>query len=106
MIRNEITIGYGVKLALIRKGNLVVASIVRNAYKVEASLEYAKLTEKIPDGFKPNVQVHLIANKNVNAKHVDTSVWHFSADGSINITNQLGDTAVYTGTVTYLTEDN
>lgn len=106
VIRNEITIGYGVKLALIRKGNLVVASIVRNAYKVEASLEYAKLTEKIPDGFKPNVQVHLVANKNVNAKHVDTSVWHFSADGSINITNQLGDTAVYTGTVTYLTEDN
>lgn len=106
VVRNEITIGYGVKLALIRKGNLVVASIVRNAYKVEASLEYAKLTEKIPDGFKPNVQVHLIANKNVNAKHVDTSVWHFSTDGSINITNQLGDTAVYTGTVTYLTEDN
>lgn len=106
VIRNEITIGYGVKLALIRKGNLVVASIVRNAYKVEASLEYAKLTEKIPDGFKPNVQVHLIANKNVNAKHVDTSVWHFSADGSINITNQLGDTAVFTGTVTYITEDN
>lgn len=106
VIRNEITIGYGVKLALIRKGNLVVASLVRNAYKVEASLEYAKLTEKIPDGFKPNVQVHLVANKNVNSKHVDTSVWHFSADGSINITNQLGDTAVFTGTVTYITEDN
>ena len=106
VIRNEITIGYGVKLALIRKGNLVVASLVRGAYKVEASLEYAKLTEKIPDGFKPNVQVHLVANKNVNSKHVDTSVWHFSADGSINVTNQLGDTAVFTGTVTYLTEDN
>ena len=106
VIRNEITIGYGVKLALIRKGNLVVASLVRGAYKVEGSLEYASLTEKIPDGFKPNVQVHLVANKNVNAKHVDTSVWHFSADGSINITNQLGDTAVFTGTVTYITEDN
>ena len=105
VIRNEITIGYGVKLALIRKGNLVVASIVRNAYKVEASLEYAKLTEKIPDGFKPNVQVHLIANKNVNAKPVDTAVWHLSPDGNINLTNQLGDSAVYTGTVTYITED-
>ena len=106
VIRKEITIGYGVKLALIRKGNLVVASLVRDVYKVEGSLEYAKLGEKIPDGFKPNVQVHLIANKNVNSKHVDTAVWHFSADGSINITNQLGDSAVYTGTVTYLTEDN
>lgn len=106
VVRNEITIGYGVKLALVKKGNLVVASIVRDVYKVEGSLEYAKLTEKIPDGFKPNVQVHLIANKNVNVKHVDTSVWHFSADGSINITNQLGDAAVFTGTVTYITEDN
>lgn len=106
VVRNEITIGWGVKLALVKKGSLVVASIVRGIYKLDASLENAKLTEKIPDGFKPNVQVHLIANKNVNAKHVDTSVWHFSADGSINITNQLGDTAVYTGTVTYITEDN
>ena len=106
VIRSEADLGWGVKLALIRKGNLVVASIVRNLYKVEGNLEYAKLTVKIPDGFKPNVQVHLIANKNVNAKHVDTSVWHFSADGSINLTNQLGDTAVYTGTVTYITEDN
>lgn len=106
VIRNEITIGYGVKLALIRKGNLVVASLVRGVYKVEGNLEYAPLTVKIPDGFKPNVQVHLVANKNVNAKHVDTSVWHLSSDGSINLTNQSQEPAVYTGTVTYLTEDN
>lgn len=106
VIRSEADLGWKVKLALVKKGNLVVASIVRDAYKVEGSLEYAKLTVKIPDGFKPNVQVHLIANKNVNSKHVDTAVWHFSADGTINLTNQLGDTAVFTGTVTYLTEDN
>lgn len=105
VVRSEADLGWSVKLALVRKGNLVVASIVRNAYKVEGSLEYAKLTVKIPDGFKPNVQVHLIANKNVNSKHVDTAVWHFSADGTINLTNQLGDTAVYSGTVTYITED-
>lgn len=106
VIRSEADLGWGVKLALIRKGNLVVASIVRGVFKVEGNLEYAKLTVKIPDGFKPNVQVHLIANKNVNSKHVDTAVWHFSPDGSINLTNQLGDSAAYTGTVTYITEDN
>lgn len=106
VIRNEITIGYGVKIALVRKGSLVVASIVRGIYTVKDSLENKKADEKIPDGFKPNVQVHLIANKNVNSKHVDTAVWHFSADGNINLTNQLGDSAVYTGTVTYITEDN
>ena len=106
VIRKEADLGWGVKLALVKKGNLVVASLVRDAHKVEGNLEYAKLTVKIPDGFKPNVQVHLIANKNVNSKHVDTAVWHFSADGTINLTNQLGDTAVYTGTVTYITEDS
>lgn len=106
VVRSEADLGWKVKLALVKKGNLVVASIVRDVYKVEGSLEYAKLTVKIPDGFKPNVQVHLIANKNVNSKHVDTAVWHLSADGTINLTNQLGDTAVFTGTVTYLTEDN
>lgn len=106
VVRGEADLGWSVKLALVKKGNLVVASIVRGAYKVEGSLEYAKLTVRIPDGFKPNVQVHLIANKNVNSKHVDTAVWHFSADGSINLTNQLGDAAVFTGTVTYITEDN
>lgn len=106
VVRSEADLGWKVKLALVKKGNLVVASIVRDVYKVEGSLEYAKLTVKIPDGFKPNVQVHLIANKNVNFKHVDTAVWHFSPDGSINLTNQLGDSAVYTGTVTYITEDN
>lgn len=105
VVRSEADLGWKVKLALVKKGNLVVASIVRDVYKVEGNLEYAKLTVKIPDGFKPNVQVHLIANKNVNSKHVDTAVWHFSADGTINLTNQLGDTAVYSGTVTYITED-
>lgn len=106
VVRSEADLGWKVKLALVKKGNLVVASIVRDVYKVEGSLEYAKLTVKIPDGFKPNVQVHLIANKNVNSKHVDTAVWHLLPDGSINLTNQLGDSAVYTGTVTYITEDN
>ena len=106
VIRSEADVGWGVKLALVRKGNLVVASLVRGIYKTEGNLENAKLTVKIPDGFKPNVQVHLIANKNVNSKHVDTAVLHFSADGNINLTNQLGDNAVYTGTVTYITEDN
>lgn len=106
VIRNEITIGYGVKLALIRKGNMVVASLVRGVYKVEGSLEYASLTEKIPDGFKPSTQVHLVANKNSSSKFIGSAVWHLSPDGSINLTNQLADSAVYTGTVTYLTEDN
>jgi hypothetical protein len=106
VVRSEADLGWKVKLALVKKGNLVVASIVRDVYKVEGNLEYASLTVKIPDGFKPSTQVHLVANKNSSSKFIGSAVWHLSPDGSINLTNQLADSAVYTGTVTYLTEDN
>ena len=106
IVRKQADLGWGVKLNLVKKGSVVTASLVRGVYKVEGNLEYAALTVKIPDGFKPSTQVHLVANKNSSAKFIGSAVWHLSPDGSINLTNQLGDIAVFTGTVTYLTEDN
>ncbi|WP_455477728.1 DUF859 family phage minor structural protein [Streptococcus salivarius] len=106
IVKKQSDLGWDVKLNLVKKGSVVTASLVRNVYKVEGNLEYAPLTVKIPDGFKPSTQVHLIANKNSSSKFIGSAVWHFSPDGSINLTNQLADSAVYTGTVTYLTEDN
>lgn len=106
IVKKQADLGWDVKLNLVKKGSVVTASIVRNVYKVEGNLEYAPLTVKIPDGFKPSTQVHLIANKNSSSKFIGSAVWHLSSDGSINLTNQLADSAVYTGTVTYLTEDN
>ena len=106
IVKKQADLGWDVKLNLVKKGSVVTASLVRNVYKVEGNLEYAPLTVKIPDGFKPSTQVHLIANKNSSSKFIGSAVWHLSSDGSINLTNQLADSAVYTGTVTYLTEDN
>lgn len=106
IVKKQADLGWDVKLNLVKKGSVVTASLVRNVYKVEGNLEYAPLTVKIPDGFKPSTQVHLVANKNSSSKIIGSAVWHLSSDGSINLTNQLADSAVYTGTVTYLTEDN
>ena len=106
IVKKQADLGWDVKLNLVKKGNVVTASLVRNVYKVEGNLEYASLTVKIPDGFKPSTQVHLVANKNSSSKFIGSAVWHLSPDGSINLTNQLADPAVYTGTVTYITEDN
>lgn len=106
IVKKQADLGWDVKLNLVKKGSVVTASLVRNVYKVEGNLEYAPLTVKIPDGFKPSTQVHLVANKNSSSKFIGSAVWHLSPDGSINLTNQLADSAVYTGTVTYLTEDN
>jgi hypothetical protein len=105
LVKRKIGLGYGVEADIAKKGNVVTLSIVRNAYSVTAG-ENKKLDEKIPDGFKPSIQVSLLANKNNLSNHVGVAVWHLSTDGGLSISNQSADNAVYTGTVTYITEDN
>lgn len=106
LVKQEVDIGWGVKLSLARKGSVVTASINRSIYKVGVYENGKMETNSIPSGFRPAIQVHLVANKNVSTKHSDVAVWTFSPSGEIFLTNQSQEPAVYTGTVTYLTEDN
>ena len=105
MVKQEVDIGWGVKVSLARKGSVVTASLIRSDYAVGV-YENGAMTNTIPSGFRPAIPVHLVANKNVGTNHTGVAVWHLSPDGSINLTNQSQDRAIYTGTVTYLTEDN
>lgn len=105
LVKQEVDIGWGVKMSLARKGSLVTASLIRSDYVVGV-YENGVMTNTIPSGFRPAIPVHLVANKNVGTNHTGVAVWHLSPDGSINLTNQSQDRAIYTGTVTYLTEDN
>lgn len=105
LVKQEVDIGWGVKMSLARKGSVVTASLIRSDYVVGV-YENGVMTNTIPSGFRPAIQVHLVANKNVGTNHAGVAVWHLSPDGSINLTNQSQDRAIYTGTVTYLTEDN
>lgn len=106
MVKREVDLGWDVKLSLARKGSVVTASINRSIYKVGVYENGKMETNSIPSGFRPAIQVHLVANKNVSTKHSDVAVWTFSPNGEIFLTNQSQEPAVYTGTVTYLTEDN
>lgn len=105
LVKHEVDIGWGVKVSLARKGSVVTASLIRSDYVVGV-YENGVMTNTIPSGFRPAIQVHLVANKNVGTNHTGVAVWHLASDGSIRLTNQSQDRAVYTGTVTYLTEDN
>ena len=105
IVKQTADIGWGIKVALVKKGSVVTASIVRADSEVGV-YEYGKMDNTIPNGFKPSVEVHLVANKNISTGHAGVAVWHLASDGSIRLTNQSKDRAVYTGTVTYLTEDN
>ena len=105
MVKQEVDIGWGVKVSLARKGSVVTASLIRSDYVVGV-YENGVMTNTIPSGFRPAIPVHLVANKNVGTNHAGVAVWHLASDGSIRLTNQSQDRAIYTGTVTYLTEDN
>lgn len=104
IVKQTADIGWGIKVALVKKGSVVTASIVRADSEVGV-YEYGKMDNTIPNGFKPSVEVHLVANKNISTGHAGVAVWHLASDGSIRLTNQSKDRAVYTGTVTYITED-
>lgn len=103
-VKKEIQIGYGVKANLVRQSNVVTLSLIRDVYPV-AEGEYKGLSEKIPIGFKPCVPTHLVANKNVANWHKGCAVWHLEQNGNMYLSNQNSENAVYTGTVTYITED-
>lgn len=106
LVKREVNIGWGIKLSMVRKGSVVTASIIRTDSEIGV-YEYGIILDGlIPDGFKPSTEVHLVANKNIGTGHAGVAVWHFTPDGKVRLTNPSKDRAIYTGTVTYLTEDN
>ena len=105
-IKRTVDFGWGVKAFFVKKGSVVTASLFRDANEVGV-YEYGKMDNNtIPEGFRPSTEVHLVANKNIGTGHAGVAVWHLASDGSIRLTNQSKDRAIYSGTVTYLTEDN
>lgn len=108
VVKREIQIGWGVRANLVRESNVVTLSLERGIYSLP-SYEYAPLGEKIPNGFKPCVQTHMVVNKNASDGHYGCAVWHLETNGDIRFSNPKTATvdgnAVYTGTVTYITED-
>ena len=103
-VKKEVQIGFGVKANLVRQSNVVTFSLIRGIYSVVEG-EYKDLSEKIPDGFKPCVQTHLVVNKNAANEHKGCAVWHLEPDGSMYFSNPSSENAVYTGTATYITKD-
>ena len=103
-VKKEIPIGYDVKANIVRQGSVVTFSLIRGIYSVVEG-EYKGLDEKIPNGFRPCVQTHLVVNKNAANEHKGCAVWHLEPDGNIFFSNPSFGDAVYTGTVTYITED-
>lgn len=104
-IKRTVSLGWGIAADAVRKGNVVTLSMNRAIHAVDTA-ENKKLEESIPEGFRPCVQVHLLANKNDGTKFVGVATWHISPDGSMGVTNADSKNSIYVGTITYITEDN
>ncbi|HEM5929320.1 TPA: hypothetical protein U2B07_000712 [Streptococcus suis] len=101
-----LTIGfpYSMKANLVRKGDVVTISLIRNIYSVD-SFEHAVMQEKIPAGYRPVVDVHMTVNTNVSQFTKSPNILHFAPDGTIRMTSNTVGRHVMTGTITYITND-
>ncbi|WP_052821601.1 DUF859 family phage minor structural protein, partial [Streptococcus suis] len=76
---------YSMKANLVRKGDVVTISLIRNIYSVD-SFEHAVMQEKIPAGYRPVVDVHMTVNTNVSQFTKSPNILHFAPDGTIRMT--------------------
>ncbi|MCK4018985.1 hypothetical protein HCC62_03960 [Streptococcus suis] len=95
---------YGLNATLTRKDNLVTITLNRRITNIDV-FDYSQMVETIPSGYRPTVETHMLMAPNVGGFTKSPSVLHFSSDGKIRLTNGTGGAHVYTGTITYITND-
>lgn len=95
---------YGLNATITRKDNLVTITLNRRITNIDV-FEYREMLEAIPSGYRPTAEVHMVIVPNSGSVTKSPSVLHFSSDGKIRFTNGTSGQHVYTGTLTYVTND-
>ncbi|HEL2508799.1 TPA: hypothetical protein TZ196_002009 [Streptococcus suis] len=95
---------YGLNATLTRKDNLVTISLNRRITNIDV-FEYRQMIETIPLGYRPTAEAHMVVVPNSGSFTKSPSILHFASDGKIRLTNGTGGAHVYTGTITYITND-
>lgn len=100
----DIAMPGGLVAAAHRIGNLVTLTLKRAA-KTLPVCEHTVQSVTVPSGYRPTAEAHFIISANSGSTVSGTGVIHISIDGTISLTNGIGDAKVWTGTITYLTSD-
>lgn len=96
---------YGLNATITRKDNLVTITLNRRFTDIDV-FEYREMVETIPSGYRPTSEVHMVIVPNAGSYTKVPSVLHFASDGKIRFTNGTAGQHVWTGTVTYITNDS
>ncbi len=87
-----------------RIGNLVTLTLTRNV-KTLPVCEYTAQSNTVPSGYRPTTEAHFSISANSGSTISGTCIIHISNNGTIKLTNGIGDAKVWTGTITYITSD-
>lgn len=96
---------WGMNATLIRKGNLVTVTLNRRITTIRNTVEYEKMIETIPLGYRPTSEVHMILMPNNQIHTYEPGILHLASNGEIRMTNGNTGTNIITGTITYVTSD-
>lgn len=105
MYKKEIPMPYSNKATLIRIGNQVQITWQRAVTNINVDCEHKVMSETIPSGYRPVMEVHMNITGNVSNSVNAWSIVHLQTDGSIRLTSAYKGNHVWTGTTTYLTTD-
>jgi hypothetical protein len=100
----SITLPGGLVATASRIGNLVTLTLNRDS-KTLPVCEYTAQNNTIPSGYRPTSMAHFSILANSGSTVSGTGIIHISTDGTIRLTNGIGDAKVWIGTITYLTSD-
>ncbi|MGG6739234.1 UNVERIFIED_CONTAM: DUF859 family phage minor structural protein [Streptococcus suis] len=95
---------YGLNVTMTRKDNFVTVTLNRRITNIDV-FENRRMIETIPAGYRPTAQVHLVFVPNSGTITKAPSILHLNADGTIDMTNGTSGQHVYTGTISYVTND-
>lgn len=96
---------YKLNSTITRSGNLVTIIVPRIIRTITQKYENQTCPEVMPKGFRPTDIATMTLNMNASTKILGQALYHFYPDGKITITTGIADTAVYSGTLTYITND-
>lgn len=102
---SNFTIMWGVGISAMRKGNLVTLTVDRAIKNINSTVEYGLMNETIPAGYRPIKEAHLLMQANTGTTISGTAVVHLATNGQIRLTNNITGNRVWTGTITYVTND-
>ena len=105
VIKKEITWPWGLSAYAARIGNTVTISISRTIKAITSQYENTPMRETIPEGFRPAIDVNMIITANERHNVIGNAIFHLFNTGEIRMTTSITQDAVWTGTITYLTED-